>query len=139
MKLNRASVEAVAQFELAGVLDALPDALSLGQRKAVAIARAVAAAPAVLLLDEPAAGLDEHEATELAALIRTLASTWGIAVLLVEHKIDIVMSISDRVTVLQSGTVLTSGPPAQVRTDPAVVDAYLGSFDGDTVQLAPAP
>lgn len=139
LTLNSASLEAVAQFELDGVLDELPGALSLGQRKAVAIARAVAAAPAVLLLDEPAAGLDEHEATELAALIRTLASTWGIAVLLVEHKIDIVMSISDRVTVLQSGKVLVSGPPAQVRTDPAVVDAYLGSFDGDTAQLTPAP
>jgi sulfate-transporting ATPase len=128
--LNPASAEAVAQFELAGVLDVLPDALSLGQRKAVAIARAVAAAPAVLLLDEPAAGLDEHEAAELAALIRTLADRWGIAVLLVEHKIDIVMAISDRVTVLQSGAVLTSGTPEQVRTNPAVIEAYLGAFDG---------
>ncbi|MFC4948062.1 hypothetical protein [Pseudonocardia sp. GCM10023141] len=89
----------------------------------------MAAAPATLLLDEPAAGLDEHESGELAALIRTVASTWGIGVLLVEHKIDMVMSISDRVTVLQSGRVLTTGTPAAVRTDPRVVDAYLGAPD----------
>ncbi|WP_103383266.1 branched-chain amino acid ABC transporter permease/ATP-binding protein [Pseudonocardia dioxanivorans] len=127
VRLNAASMEAVAQFELGDVLDELPDSLSLGQRKAVAIARAVAAAPSVLLLDEPAAGLDEHEADELATLIQALAHRWGIAVLLVEHKIDIVMRICDRVTVLQSGRVLTAGPPDEVRTDPVVMDAYLGA------------
>ncbi|MGI5144434.1 MULTISPECIES: ABC transporter permease subunit [unclassified Streptomyces] len=134
VRLNAASREAVTQFELAQVLDESPETLSLGQRKAVAIARAVAAAPAVLLLDEPAAGLDEHEADELAALIRTLASTWNIAVLLVEHKIEMVMSICDRVTVLQSGAVLTSGAPADVSSDPAVVDAYLGSSQDEIPQ-----
>lgn len=133
LRLNPASLEAIAQFDLTDVLDKQPDALSLGQRKAVAIARAISAAPAVLLLDEPAAGLDEHESDELAALIRTLASTWHIAVLLVEHKIDMVLSICDRVTVLQSGKILTSGTPAEVRNDPAVLDAYLGSSGTDDV------
>ena len=136
IQLNAASCEAVRQFELTDVLDASPDSLSLGQRKAVAIARAIAAAPTVLLLDEPAAGLDEHEADELALLIRMLASEWNIAVLLVEHKIDIVMSTCDRVTVLRSGQILTTGVPAEVRSDPAVIDAYLGSTDGNVAQVA---
>jgi ABC-type branched-subunit amino acid transport system ATPase component/ABC-type branched-subunit amino acid transport system permease subunit len=135
IRLNAATREAVRQFELTGVLDASPDSLSLGQRKAVGIARAVAAAPSVLLLDEPAAGLDEHEADELAGLIRTLASDWNIAVLLVEHKLDIVMAVCDRVTVLQSGKVLSTGTPAEIQTDPAVVDAYLGSADDETPEL----
>src|SRR5205823_5814094 len=97
-----------------------------GRRKEVAIARAIAPAPSVLLLDEPAAGLDDHEAAELAELIRTVADERGIAVLLVEHKIDMIMSISDRVSVLVAGEILTTGTPAEVRADPAVLDAYLG-------------
>ena len=111
------------------MLDNSPESISFGRRKVVAIARAVASAPSVLLLDEPAAGLDDHEAGELADLIRELAREWGIGILLVEHKIDMVMSISDRVTVLQAGRVLTSGTPAEVGKNPLVVEAYLGSTD----------
>jgi ABC-type branched-subunit amino acid transport system ATPase component len=92
----------------------------------VASARAIASAPSVLLLDEPAAGLDDHEAGELAGLIRGLADSWGIAVLLVEHKVDLIMSISDRVTVLDNGSVLASGSPGEIRSNSAVIDAYLG-------------
>jgi sulfate-transporting ATPase len=92
----------------------------------VAIARSVASAPSVLLLDEPAAGLDDTEADELAALIRHLADEWGIAVLLVEHKVDLILSVSDRITVLDGGSILASGTPEEIRNDPAVIDAYLG-------------
>ena len=97
-----------------------------GPRKIVAIARSVASAPSVLLLDEPAAGLDDNEADELAGLIRHLADEWGIAVLLVEHKVDLILSVSDRITVLDNGAILASGTPEEIRNDPAVIDAYLG-------------
>jgi iron complex transport system ATP-binding protein len=102
------------------------ETLSEGERKRILIARALMTDPELLLLDEPAAGLDDHEAGELAELIRSLARERGIGVLLVEHRIDMVMSISDRVSVLVGGSLLTSGTPQQVQADPAVLDAYLG-------------
>jgi sulfate-transporting ATPase len=127
LRLSPIAREVLRQFDLLDLADSLPDTISFGRRKTVAIARSVASAPSVLLLDEPAAGLDDHEAAELAELIRHLAKDWGIAVLLVEHKIDMIMSLSDRVTVLERGSVLMSGTPAEVQAHPAVLDAYLGA------------
>jgi sulfate-transporting ATPase len=124
--LSAAASEAMHQFELGDIADNKPDSISFGRQKTVAIARAVATAPSVLLLDEPAAGLDDHEATELAQLIRTLSDDWGIGVLLVEHKIDMIMAISDHVTVLDGGRVLTAGTPDAVGRNPLVHAAYLG-------------
>jgi ABC-type branched-subunit amino acid transport system ATPase component/branched-subunit amino acid ABC-type transport system permease component len=126
IRLTDVALEALHQFELEGLIDRRPGEVSFGRRKTVAIARAIASAPSVLLLDEPAAGLDDHEAGELAGLIRGLADSWGIAVLLVEHKVDLIMSISDRVTVLDNGSVLASGSPGEIRSNSAVIDAYLG-------------
>jgi ABC-type branched-subunit amino acid transport system ATPase component len=117
---------AIRNFELETVLDAPPTAISFGRRKVVAIARAVASAPSVLLLDEPAAGLDDTEAEELGALIRQLADDWGVAVLLVEHKVDLIMSTCDTITVMAEGQVLASGPPEEIRAHQQVLDAYLG-------------
>lgn len=125
--LSAAAIEAIKQFELTGLIDKRPENISFGQRKTVAIARAIAAAPSVLLFDEPAAGLNDHEAAELASLIRRVADEWNIGVLLVEHKIDMVMSISDTVTVLESGHRLAVGTPEEVMASSAVIDAYLGS------------
>jgi sulfate-transporting ATPase len=130
VRLTAAALDAMHQLELADVADRKPAEISFGRRKEVAIARAIASAPSVLLLDEPAAGLDDHEAAELAELIRRLAHERGIAVLLVEHKIDMIMSVSDRVSVLVGGSLLTSGSPDEVRSDPAVLDAYLGGAAG---------
>ncbi|MDT4936331.1 MAG: hypothetical protein QOG80_2 [Pseudonocardiales bacterium] len=129
IRLSDTALEAVHQFDLVEHIDSRPTEVSFGVRKTVAIARAVAGAPSVLLLDEPAAGLDDHEITELAALIRHLADAWGVAVLLVEHKVDMIMSISDRVTVLDAGQVLASGSPDEVSRDPLVIDAYLGTIN----------
>jgi ABC-type branched-subunit amino acid transport system ATPase component/branched-subunit amino acid ABC-type transport system permease component len=125
--LSAAAIEAVKQFELGDIIDKRPDSISFGHRKTVAIARAIAAAPPVLLLDEPAAGLNDHEAAELARLIRMVADEWNIGVLLVEHKVDLVTSISDTITVLESGRVLAAGKPREVVASQAVIDAYLGS------------
>jgi ABC-type branched-subunit amino acid transport system ATPase component/branched-subunit amino acid ABC-type transport system permease component len=125
--LSAAAIEAIRQFELSDLIDKRPENISFGQRKTVAIARAIAAAPSVLLFDEPAAGLNDHEAAELAGLIRRVADEWNIGVLLVEHKVDMVMSISDTITVLQSGRMLAAGTPREVMASAAVIDAYLGS------------
>ena len=127
--LGQAASDALRCFELDGLTERVPSEISFGQRKTVAIARSIASSPSVLLLDEPAAGLDDHEAAELALLIRQLADEWGIALLLVEHKVDMIMSVSDRVTVMQNGSVLASGAPEEIRNDPAVIDAVLGDAE----------
>ena len=127
IRLTGAAMEALRDFELVDSIEKKPGEVSFGQRKIVAIARAMAASPAVILLDEPAAGLDDHEAAELAGVIVRLAHDWGLGVLLVEHKVDMVMSISDRVTVLEGGKVLASGVADEIVNNADVVDAYLGA------------
>src|SRR6202035_6077606 len=101
--------------------------LRCGRRGLVATARAVAAEPSVLLLDEPAAGLDEVETAELSVLVRSLAHDWGIAVLLVEHHLGMVLQLCDRVTVMVTGSVLYTGTPSDVRNHPDVLEAYIGT------------
>jgi sulfate-transporting ATPase len=85
----------------------------------------------VLLLDEPAAGLSSAESTELARVVRRLAEEWGMAVLVVEHDMNFVMGVCDQVVVLDFGSMIAAGSPAQVRSDPAVIAAYLGD-DSDS-------
>jgi ABC-type branched-subunit amino acid transport system ATPase component len=131
LKLSPVAELAIRDFRLEGVLDLKPDELDFGQRRLVAIARAVASDPQILLLDEPAAGLGDDEVRELSTLIRALARDWGIGVLLVEHNIDLVLTLCDRITVLDVGMLLTSGTPMDVRANPDVITAYLGS-DGET-------
>ena len=102
------------------------DSLALGQQRIVEIARALSLGPALLLLDEPAAGLRHAEKQELAALLRRLRDD-GVTILLVEHDMDFVMGLTDRLVVLQFGTKLAEGPAAQIRADPRVIEAYLGT------------
>jgi ABC-type branched-subunit amino acid transport system ATPase component/branched-subunit amino acid ABC-type transport system permease component len=127
--LSDTVLAAVEELELADALDLRPDELPYGRRRLVAIARAVASRPSVLLLDEPAAGLGESESAELGRLIRRLADDWGIAVLLIEHDVPMVLSYSDRVMVLDFGATIAEGTPAQIRVDEVVRRAYLGTTD----------
>ncbi|MEU5774514.1 ABC transporter ATP-binding protein [Streptomyces venezuelae] len=102
-------------------------ALPVGQARMVELARAVADPPAVLLLDEPASGMTADERQRLSAVVRHLADDEGCAVLLVEHNVAFVMELCARVVVLDLGRVLAHGTPAEVRADPRVRDAYLGT------------
>lgn len=138
--LAATAVEAIREFDLERDLDRLPDELPYGRRRLVGIARAVASAPSVIMLDEPAAGLDEVESSELATLIRHLADDRGMGVLLVEHDVGLVMSTCDRIVVVEFGAVIASGSPGEVRNNPAVVAAYLGeaTTDGDALCEAKA-
>jgi len=100
--------------------------LPTGVARLLEVGRALAGAPTLLLLDEPAAGLDGTETRELAGVLRGVAAA-GTAIVLIEHDVELVMAISDQVLVLDAGAVLADGPPAQVRADPAVLAAYLGA------------
>ena len=125
-RLTSAGRAAVAEFGLDEVLDRRPGELPYGRQRLLAIARAVAAQPSVLLLDKQAAGLDEVEAREVAKLIRKLAADWGMAVLLIEHNMELVMSISDKVYAIDFGHLISEGTPEKVRMDSEVLRAYLG-------------
>jgi len=127
--LASTAVAAVHEFDLEPHLDDLPDQLPYGRRRLVGIARTVASGPSVVMLDEPAAGLDEKESAELTRLIRRLADERGMGVLLVEHDVGLVMSTCDRIVVIDFGSVIASGTPAEIRENAAVREAYLGRAD----------
>lgn len=133
-KLGAAALAAVQDFELVDDLHRFPPELSYGRRRLVGIARAVAALPSVLLLDEPAAGLDETETRELGRLIRRLADEWGCGVLLVEHDVSLVMRVCDHVVVLDFGREIASGEPEEVRRSREMIRAYLGEDDEEEGQ-----
>jgi sulfate-transporting ATPase len=129
LELPPAAEAAVQVFGLEEVLDKLPTELPYGQRRLVAIARAVASAPSVIMLDEPAAGLSRTQTDELGRLIKIMAKRMGMTVILVEHDLQFVLEISDRMVVLDRGEHLAEGDPREVVALPSVRAAYLGAED----------
>ena len=123
---------------LAEYQDAPADSMPYGALKRLEIARALAAEPMLLLLDEPAAGLNQTEAREIDALIKRLAAD-GTTVILVEHNMRLVMEVSDHVLVLDHGKKLAEGTPAQIARDPRVIEAYLGRTDDPETPAASPP
>jgi len=130
---------AILDLALSEDLARRPEELSTGTRRLVGIARTLAGAPRVLLLDEPGAGLNSAEKRELLGLVRHLADTWGLAVLLIEHDVRFVTAVSDRVLALALGRVVASGTPEQVMASPEVITSYLGETAPGMTSLAGLP
>jgi branched-chain amino acid transport system ATP-binding protein len=134
---NRAAAEDVMGFlHLGDVRDRAAGTLPYGVQKRVELARALVARPSLLLLDEPFAGVTLGEKHELAAHVRNARDSYGATIVLIEHDIGVVMGLSDRVAVLDYGRKIADGTPDQVRSDQAVVDAYLGVAHADETELA---
>jgi branched-chain amino acid transport system ATP-binding protein len=126
-KAARDKARAMLDFVgMGGKANQQPDDLTLVDQRRLEIARALASDPQLLLLDEPAAGMNPTELLELSALIKRIQKQ-GLTVLLVEHHMRLVMSISDFITVLSAGSIIAAGPPAVIQRDPAVISAYLGT------------
>ena len=119
--------EVMAELGLLEVADEVAGQTSYGIQRRVDLALALIGRPKVLLLDEPAAGLSAAESIALSKMLRDLVHRWRVTVLIVEHDMEVVFSICDRITVLHLGQILTEGTPAQIRTSPELVKAYLGS------------
>jgi sulfate-transporting ATPase len=124
--LDRSTSRALRLFGLESVADSAPESLAFGQRRMVAVARSIAAQPSILLLDEPTSGLDDSETAELGRTLAAFVRSTGTGVLLVEHNVDLVMSICDRVTVMSAGSVVASGDPAAISQDPGFLCDYIG-------------
>jgi branched-chain amino acid transport system ATP-binding protein len=131
------AMELLARVGLADVAEKEAGSLSYGALKRLEIARALATEPRILLLDEPAAGCNAIETEEIDRVIQSVAQS-GIAVLLVEHDMRLVMRISDEIHVLERGRTLVAGTPAEVRDDSRVIAAYLGTFGSQEANRAEA-
>ena len=124
-RLRQEAAQALDRVGAGDVADAWPGELPYGMRKKIALARALAARPKFLLLDEPASGLSENELNELSGLIRELAAETSLVI--VEHHMDLMMSVCDSLVVLDFGKVISRGTPQEIQADPAVTAAYLGA------------
>jgi branched-chain amino acid transport system ATP-binding protein len=125
-EIRRKALDLLGLFDLQHRALEPADCLSYGHQRHLEIVRALAAAPKVLLLDEPAAGLNPQEKRELAQSIRQIRDRFGVAILLIEHDMGLVMEICEQITVLDHGTIIAHGPPKTIQNDPTVITAYLG-------------
>ena len=124
-------LDLLGAFGLAARRDELAQNLSHGEQRYLEICLALATEPTLLLLDEPTAGMTPGETKDATALIRQIAQSRGLTLLLIEHDMSVVMGISDRVAVLHFGQKIAEGPPEAIRNDAQVIDAYLGGVDDD--------
>ncbi len=125
---DRAGVDwAISVCGLEDVVDRYPSQISLGKRKLVGVGRALARQPRLVLLDEPAAGLDTDESAELGRRLRSLPEKHGVTVFLIDHDMGLVLTVCDRLMVLDFGRQIASGTPSEIREDPQVIEAYLGA------------
>jgi branched-chain amino acid transport system ATP-binding protein len=125
-KLTLQAYELLERFNLAHYAETPARNLPYGEQRRIEMARALISRPRLLLLDEPAAGMNQSETEELIALIRDLKEDFSLTILLIEHQMRVVMNLCDRVTVLDFGETIAVGPPGEIHRHPAVLEAYLG-------------
>lgn len=129
-KANQKAMELLEFMGLADVADVKAGSLPYGVQRRLEIARALATEPSLILLDEPAAGMNPSETTELMHQIRRIRDTFQIAIFLIEHDMNLVMNVCEGIVVVNYGRVIAKGTPEQIKENPAVIEAYLGRKDG---------
>ena len=127
---NKKAMELLEFMGLADVADAKAGSLPYGVQRRLEIVRALASDPAIILLDEPAAGMNPSETEELMHQIRRIRDTFQIAIFLIEHDMNLVMNVCEGIVVVNYGRIIAKGTPEQIKADPAVIEAYLGRKDG---------
>ena len=130
-KMKEAALNHLDSLGLARYADQPATSLAYGLQRKLEIARALATDPAVLLLDEPAAGMNHQETAELTAFIREIRERHELTVIVIEHDMSLIMRLCDRIQVLNYGRVIAEGTPSEIRTNPAVIEAYLGTEDDE--------
>jgi branched-chain amino acid transport system ATP-binding protein len=125
-QLTQESLEQLAMFDLADQAHTLANALSYGEQRRLEIVRALALRPKLMLLDEPTAGMNLHESTNVLHLIRRIREQYKLTIIIVEHNMPLVMELCERLQVLNYGEILADGTPDQIRNNPEVIEAYLG-------------
>jgi len=119
-------MELLSIFHLEGEADTLAKNLAYGQQRHLEIVRALATEPKILFLDEPAAGMNPQETAELTDLIRQIKNDFGITIILIEHDMNLVMDVTERIYVLEYGSLIAHGTPEEIKNNKRVIEAYLG-------------
>ena len=129
-KANEKAMELLDFMGLADVADVKAGSLPYGVQRRLEIVRALATNPSIILLDEPAAGMNPSETTELMHQIRRIRDTFHIAIFLIEHDMNLVMNVCEAIAVVNYGRLIAKGTPEEIRANPAVIEAYLGKEEG---------